>query len=135
MSDEQRARLPNTPENVVWKLGQILEIHRPLFKELAGFILQGHRITIVEGNHDAEFYFDEVQTSLRQFIVTEAEKICRRQRSMELFDAESLGKRLIFRAWFQAGLDAIILSTAINTISIARLSTTLLRSIEPKPGR
>ena len=31
----------------------VLEIHRPLFKEMARFLLNGHRITILEGNHDA----------------------------------------------------------------------------------
>jgi len=99
---EQPEQMRNTAEVVVWKLGRILEIHRPLFKELGRFILNGHRITILEGNHDAEFYFEEVRDRLRDFLVDEARKIHRREKLEGEFDPEVLGEAVQFHPWFEA---------------------------------
>lgn len=99
------AGLPNTPEVVVWKLGRILEIHRPLFVAMAEFLFAGNRISIIEGNHDAEFYFPEVQASLRDFVIDEAKKMARKKGVSEKEEAEvleELGRRLIFSPWFTA---------------------------------
>ena len=89
------AQLPNTPQNVVWKLSRILEIHRPLFREMARFVATGHSVTIIEGNHDAEFYFPEVREALRQEIVRLSEV-------RESAAAAALAQRLQFRSWFVA---------------------------------
>ena len=87
--------LQNTPSNVVFKLRRILEIHRPLFRELARFLAAGHRITIIEGNHDAEFYFPQVREALRAELV--------RLSGVPAGDAQSdLAARLEFRSWFLA---------------------------------
>ncbi|MEE8409755.1 MAG: hypothetical protein V3T05_09135 [Myxococcota bacterium] len=94
--------MPNTPENVVWKLERILEIHRPLFKELAAFLLDGNRITIIEGNHDAEFYFPEVRKTLRDSLVRLAEQRHAREKRDGEFDAEAIGSAVRFRIWFEA---------------------------------
>ena len=94
--------LPNTPENVVWKLKHILDVHRPLFKELAAFLADGHRITIVEGNHDAEFYFPQVQVCLRDHLVRLAELEHGRTKRDGPFLAEAIAGRLCFRSWFEA---------------------------------
>jgi UDP-2,3-diacylglucosamine pyrophosphatase LpxH len=61
---EHSGPLLNTADNVVHKLQQILAIHRPFFRELAGFVRDGHSLTVVEGNHDAEFFFAAVQAAL-----------------------------------------------------------------------
>ncbi len=99
----ERARdLVNTPSNVVWKLERVLEVHRPLFKELAAFLLDGHKITIVEGNHDAEFYFDEVRDTLRQALVRLAERVHKQDKRKGVFDAELVANGLAFRTWFEA---------------------------------
>ncbi len=101
--DDRSARaIPNTPENVVWKLERIIEIHRPLYKELAAFLLDGHRITIIEGNHDAEFYFPEVREALRGNLVRLAEQQHRRERRSDDFDTVAVARRLGFREWFEA---------------------------------
>ena len=102
LSEDERLRLPNTPENVVWKLTRIMEIHRPLFRELARFLLVGHRVTIVEGNHDAELYFPEVRETLIQGLVAEARKLVRREDELARYDPEELGTRMLFRPWFVA---------------------------------
>jgi len=98
----KRRPLPNTAENVVYKLGRILEIHRPLFRELAGFLLVGNRLTIIEGNHDTEFYFEEVQITLRNFLIEEALKLHRRQARPTKLDADAIAQAVTFRRWFEA---------------------------------
>ena len=91
----REAQLPNTPQNVVWKLSRILEIHRPLFREMGRFLAGGNSVTIIEGNHDAEFYFPEVREALRQEIV-------RLSDVREPAAAAALAQRLQFRSWFVA---------------------------------
>lgn len=56
--------LGNSPEHVVWKLERILENHRPLFWRLAQFLGEGNRLQIVAGNHDREFYYPEIMSTL-----------------------------------------------------------------------
>ena len=104
-ADDRIEQLPNTPRNVVFKLERILEIHRPLFKEFARFLLDGHSITMIEGNHDAEFYFQEVQRTLRAFLVKEAQKIHQKESSggpENEFSAEKITSGVNFRTWFEA---------------------------------
>ena len=91
----RETQLPNTPQNVVWKLSRILEIHRPLFREMARFLAVGNSVTIIEGNHDAEFYFPEVREALRQEIVRLSEV-------REPAAAAALALRMQFRSWFVA---------------------------------
>lgn len=94
--------IPNTAQAVVWKLERIVEVHRPLFKELALFLLDGNRITILEGNHDAEFYFPEVRQTLRDTLARIAEQQHAREKRDTPFDAASLAERVQFRIWFEA---------------------------------
>ena len=87
--------LENTADNVVFKLQRILEIHRPMFREMAKFLADGHRVTIIEGNHDAEFYFPQVRQSLR-------EELVRLARPDNTQAAGRIAERLQFRSWFVA---------------------------------
>ncbi len=108
LSDEELERLPNTQDNVVYKLSRILEIHRPLFKRFAHFLMAGNRITIIEGNHDAEFYFSEVRKRLCDFLVAEIERAYRdearskNEDSEDTPSAQTVVNRLQFRTWFEA---------------------------------
>ncbi len=107
LTPEERARdLVNTPENVLWKLDRVLAVHRPLFKELAAFLLAGNKVTLLEGNHDAEFYFAEVRARLREALVALAERQHAADKKAGLtraaFDAEAVSARLAFHTWFLA---------------------------------
>ena len=93
---ERQRGLANNPENTAWKLNRILEIHRPVFKELAGFLLAGNSVTFIEGNHDAEFYFSEVQERMTAFLSDLAESLDGGAAG------ESVVSRVRFRSWFDA---------------------------------
>lgn len=94
--------IPNTAENVVWKLERIIEIHRPLFRELALFVLDGNRLTFIEGNHDAEFYFEEVRKTLVASLSRLAEQSIRQEHRQGAWDAADFETRIAFREWFAA---------------------------------
>ncbi len=94
--------IPNTAANVTWKLKRILEIHRPLFKELAAFVLEGNRLTLIEGNHDAEFYFDEVRASLGEELLRLARRLHAEGKRRDKLDETAFAERVQFRSWFDA---------------------------------
>lgn len=83
------------------KLDRILRIHRPLFMAIATFLLAGHTVTVVEGNHDAEFFFDGVRGTLRQEIVRLAGNQLRRE-GQPVHLSHEVGERLVFSSWFVA---------------------------------
>ncbi|MEL6544589.1 MAG: metallophosphoesterase [Myxococcota bacterium] len=90
----------NTPETVARKLDRIFEIHRPLFKELAEFVRSGHRLTLIEGNHDAETFFPEVRERFLSNLLALAHRAGRTEG--ESVDEASLTDRVCFRTWFEA---------------------------------
>lgn len=52
----------------VWKLQRIVKGHPLVFDALAEFILQGHRLIVVKGNHDLEFYWPKVREEFRKLL-------------------------------------------------------------------
>lgn len=48
------------PLESAWKVSRIVRGHSELFRSLARFVLH-HRLVLIAGNHDAEFYYGEVQ--------------------------------------------------------------------------
>ena len=101
---EYERGLDNSASHVVWKLERILDIHRPLFKQIAAFLLAGNRVTLVEGNHDAEFYFSEVQKTLTDFVVRLAERLHQEGKVVPQgkFAPDAVASRLAFCGWFEA---------------------------------
>lgn len=92
----------NTPDVVVRKLDRIVEIHRPLFKALASFVLAGHRLTLIEGNHDAESIFPEVRERFVHHLTRLAERFSRDlKKGNDALDAEFVN-RIQFRTWFES---------------------------------
>lgn len=84
------------------RLARIIKVHEPLFRELARFILDGHRLTIIEGNHDAEVYWREVRNDLRSAVLrlAHAHQDALQQAPIA---AELVAERMRFRTWFEAG--------------------------------
>ena len=85
----------NTPDKTVSKLIRIIEIHRPIFKAIAHFVRAGNRLTIIEGNHDAELYFDAVKETFRRelYALIEPESG---------YEYRFFSEKVIFQNWFEA---------------------------------
>ncbi len=64
---EKKRGLRPTAKKSAWKLQHILQDHPKFMDTLAHFLLAGHRIVYVMGNHDREFHFEAVRrTFLRE---------------------------------------------------------------------
>ena len=87
---EKRRGLKPTPEKSVWKLGQMLADHPVFVETLARFLAGGHKVVYVIGNHDREFYFEEVKDTLREVL---------RRRALTL-DLPATDWDLRFEEWF-----------------------------------
>jgi len=96
--EEKKRGLLNTPQNTAWKLERILEIHRPIFRAFASFLVEGNSLTLIEGNHDAEFYFPEVRETLLDYLIKLAEK----EAPDEKLDRDQLASQIQFRTWFDS---------------------------------
>jgi hypothetical protein len=60
-----------TPERSARKLDAIYAGHPILFRALAWFVGLGHRLVILRGNHDLEFYWPSVQERFRAHVASE----------------------------------------------------------------
>jgi UDP-2,3-diacylglucosamine pyrophosphatase LpxH len=57
--------LGTSPEKTVWKIKVMMDGHWIFFQALGRFLVNGHRVVIVAGNHDIEWNIPEVQKSFR----------------------------------------------------------------------
>ncbi len=84
----------NAEDHAYWKWLRVLERHPNVFRALAGFIADGHAITIVHGNHDVELYWDKVQRGIRETLIAHAEQLGSRATPGDL------DLRIEFCPWF-----------------------------------
>ena len=67
VSDEERSfGLGSESERSTVKLEATMNYHHAFFRRVSGFVLAGGEIVILRGNHDAELYWDKVQTFFRR---------------------------------------------------------------------
>lgn len=63
----ERARgLEAEEAKALWKLGRILDDHRPLMAELRRWLVDGHDLAYVLGNHDLELHWPAAQALFRE---------------------------------------------------------------------
>ncbi len=67
--EERRFGLSTREEDSRWKLQRLMERHRRVFVYLADFIGCGHRVEIIQGNHDEELFWPAVQRTLVEGLV------------------------------------------------------------------
>lgn len=61
---EKKRGLHPRPERSVFKFRTILEDHPVFVEALRGFLVTGHSVVLIIGNHDLELHFSEVQEEL-----------------------------------------------------------------------
>ncbi|MEO7110962.1 MAG: hypothetical protein ABI183_11040 [Polyangiaceae bacterium] len=65
LNDEEREHgVGNSEDHARLKLRHVVKRHANVFRALAGFLADGHAITIVHGNHDVELYWESVRKDL-----------------------------------------------------------------------
>ena len=88
--------MDNGPAKVVWKLERIIERHYRFFSYLADFIGMGNYVDINGGNHDIDFYWEEVH---HYFIQAMLEIYFGGER-VEGQNEEEFAARIHFHQWF-----------------------------------
>ncbi len=89
--EELEHGLGNAEDHARIKMRRVGERHPEVFAALAAFVSDGHRLTIVHGNHDVEFHWDAVKDEFRKIL--EAAR-------PEGTDGASLLSRVSFNPWF-----------------------------------
>lgn len=96
-SEEEREHgLGNSVDHGRIKLRAVAARHRVVFDALAGFVADGHALTLVHGNHDVEFHWDGVKEEFRTLLVESAQ----RTRPGDATFASEFAARIEFAPWF-----------------------------------
>lgn len=72
---ERKRCLDATAPKSVWKLEKILSDHAIFLNALARYLMTGHTLVYVLGNHDREFHFPEVQQAFVEAMQRSAESM------------------------------------------------------------
>ncbi len=68
-SDEELAHgLGNSADHARAKLQRVAVRHREVLAAIAEFVARGHALTMVHGNHDIEFHWEQVQVEFRTIL-------------------------------------------------------------------
>lgn len=92
--DMRRVGLGSSARHAAWKLASIIRGHPRFFAALGRWLIAGHRLVVVTGNHDAELYWERVRETLTEALLAEAEQ---QDPGVDLADAEA---RISYRQWF-----------------------------------
>ncbi len=66
--EERRHGVGSASDHARFKLRRVAARHADVFAELSHFLEDGHALTIVHGNHDVEFHWDEVKEEFRALL-------------------------------------------------------------------
>jgi UDP-2,3-diacylglucosamine pyrophosphatase LpxH len=87
--------LGTSPKKSCWKLRRLMQGHWIFFQALCRFLIAGHEVTIIPGNHDIEFSLPEVQNCLRDELLKYLPEKATKQAISNLID-----ENLSFLPWF-----------------------------------
>jgi UDP-2,3-diacylglucosamine pyrophosphatase LpxH len=94
LTDEERAHgLGSAEAHSREKLRRVATRHADVFRELAGFVRDGHALTLIHGNHDIELHWDGVKEDLRAILLRHAEEL-------GAVDKLAFLERIEFQPWF-----------------------------------
>jgi UDP-2,3-diacylglucosamine pyrophosphatase LpxH len=92
--EEREHGLGNAADHARIKAQRVTRHHRRVFRALAEFVLDGHALSFVHGNHDVELHWDDVQQELRAALLGHAID------ADESVDGADFLARIEFHPWF-----------------------------------
>lgn len=92
--EEERHGVGGASDHARLKLRRVARRHEDLLRELAEFVADGHALSIVHGNHDIEFHWDDVKSDFRDILLGHA------SRARPDLDAAAFEARVEFDPWF-----------------------------------
>ncbi|HVJ89826.1 MAG TPA: hypothetical protein VM580_08470, partial [Labilithrix sp.] len=93
-AEEQEHGLGSACDHARLKLQRVAARHADVFGALAGFVADGHALTLVHGNHDIEFHWDAVKDDLREILLGHA-----REQRPEV-EPDIFRSQIEFSPWF-----------------------------------
>jgi UDP-2,3-diacylglucosamine pyrophosphatase LpxH len=92
LTDEEHAHgLSNAEAHSREKLRRVSIRHADVFAALAGFVADGHALTMIHGNHDIEFHWDGVKSDFRDLLL---------EHVRTQVEADEFRARIEFQPWF-----------------------------------
>jgi UDP-2,3-diacylglucosamine pyrophosphatase LpxH len=99
--EEKEHGLGNASDHARAKLRRVAARHEDVFEALARFVAHGHALTVVHGNHDVEFHWDDVKADFIAILLAHADRISRQSGvGKSTIDREAFLALIDFRAWF-----------------------------------
>ncbi len=92
--EEHKHGLGSSADHARVKLQRVATRHSNVFDALAELLAGGHALTVVHGNHDVEFHWDEVKADFRDLLLSRALAV------RPDLDAEAFLGRIDFEPWF-----------------------------------
>jgi len=83
----------NAVDHARLKLARVAKRHADVFEALALFVADGHALSLVHGNHDIEFHWDEVKDDFRAVLLSHVQADPR-------VASEDFTARIEFNPWF-----------------------------------
>ncbi|MDB4941608.1 MAG: hypothetical protein JWP97_1142 [Labilithrix sp.] len=93
-AEERRHGIGSAVDHARLKLTRVADRHADVLRALACFVADGHALSLVHGNHDIEFHWDEVKDDFRAILAAHA-----RTARPEL-DVDAFHARIEFNPWF-----------------------------------
>ncbi len=91
--EEMEHGLGSAADHAVHKVHAVARRHPLVFGKLAQFVAAGHRLVLVRGNHDVDFYWEPVRRAFIEELCAHAELGDDKKRSL-------FKSRIEFRQWF-----------------------------------
>jgi UDP-2,3-diacylglucosamine pyrophosphatase LpxH len=95
--EEHRHGLGSAADHARAKLRRVVQRHGEVFDALSALVARGHALTLVHGNHDVEFHWDELKADFRQELLARAQADAQHG---EAIDAADFLARIEFEPWF-----------------------------------
>jgi UDP-2,3-diacylglucosamine pyrophosphatase LpxH len=100
LTEEEREHgLGNAADHARAKLRRVAKRHPDVFEALGLMVARGHALTVVHGNHDVEFHWEEVQSDFRALLLAAAERSERDDGTWDI-DPRAFCERIEFNPWF-----------------------------------
>jgi UDP-2,3-diacylglucosamine pyrophosphatase LpxH len=93
-AEEHEHGVGSAADHARLKLARVALRHADVFAALAAFVADGHALSLIHGNHDIEFHWDDVKSDFRDILFGHAREL------VADLDRDAFLDRIEFNPWF-----------------------------------
>lgn len=94
-AEEHSHGLGSASDHALYKMRAAANRHDLVFRKLSDFVLAGHSVVLIRGNHDVDFYWEAARSAFVQALVDRAGEALQGDDARKAFEG-----RVEFRQWF-----------------------------------